>query len=88
MKVSTIVYACAITAPTAASTSIASEPTSCRCFPGESCWPSTPAWDSLNTTVGGQLVATVPLGSPCHDPIYNANECAILQSLWTDPQLQ
>lgn len=84
MKLATFVYGCA----TAASTATASESASCRCFPGETCWPSPPAWDSLNATVGGRLIATVPLGSPCHDPLYNATECVNLQSLWVDAQLQ
>ncbi|KAG0648444.1 FAD-linked oxidoreductase ZEB1 [Hyphodiscus hymeniophilus] len=60
---------------------------SCRCLPGDSCWPTTKEWKALNTTVGGRLVATVPLGSPCHDPKYNGTECAILQSQWLQPQL-
>jgi hypothetical protein len=61
---------------------------SCRCLPGDRCWPTTKEWKALNTTVGGRLVATIPLGSPCHDPTYNAAECAILQGEWHDPQLQ
>jgi hypothetical protein len=87
MKLSTFVYACATTA-TATLTYTASKSTSCRCFPGETCWPSRSAWDRLNATVGGRLVATIPLGSPCHDPVYNVTECAILQGLWLDVQLQ
>ncbi|RGP62645.1 putative isoamyl alcohol oxidase [Fusarium sporotrichioides] len=55
---------------------------SCKCFPGDSCWPSDAEWSNLNSTVGGRLVATVPLGSPCHDPDYNADECKHLQSEW------
>ncbi|KAF0636494.1 hypothetical protein FPSE5266_02824 [Fusarium pseudograminearum] len=55
---------------------------SCKCFPGDSCWPSDAEWSRLNSTVGGRLVATVPLGSPCHDPTYNAEECKNLQSEW------
>ncbi|KAK1995412.1 FAD binding domain-containing protein [Colletotrichum falcatum] len=54
----------------------------CKCFPGDSCWPATAQWDALNTTVGGNLIATVPLGSPCHDPTYDAAACASLQSQW------
>lgn len=87
MKLSTFVYACATTA-TATLTYTASKSTSCRCFLGETCWLSRSAWDRLNATVGGRLVATIPLGSPCHDPVYNATECAILQGLWLDVQLQ
>ncbi|KAF5722358.1 FAD-linked oxidoreductase yvdP [Fusarium mundagurra] len=37
----------------------------CRCVPDDSCWPSDDDWNHLNSTVGGRLVATVPLGSPC-----------------------
>ena len=60
----------------------------CRYLPGDSNWPTTKEWKALNATVDGRLVATIPLGSPCHDPTYNAMECAILQSQWNDPQLQ
>lgn len=56
--------------------------TSCKCFPGDACWPKQPEWTKLNTTVGGRLVATVPLGSPCHNPSYDANQCAKLQDEW------
>ncbi|KAI9170655.1 FAD-linked oxidoreductase ZEB1 [Paramyrothecium foliicola] len=54
----------------------------CRCFPGDKCWPKQGDWAKLNATVGGRLVATVPLGSPCHDPNYNAEQCAELQDEW------
>ena len=62
--------------------------TECRCLPSDNCWPSDAAWQHLNMTVGGSLLATVPLGSRCHDPVYNAAECTLLQSEWLDPQLQ
>ncbi|KAF3762614.1 FAD-binding domain-containing protein [Cryphonectria parasitica EP155] len=57
----------------------------CKCYPGDSCWPSETQWSSLNSTVGGRLVATIPLGSPCHDPYYDEEECAYLQSQWLLP---
>lgn len=60
----------------------------CKCFPGDSCWPSDDEWDHLNSTVGGRLVATVPLGSPCHDPNYDAEECQRLQSEWLYSSVQ
>ncbi|GKT40443.1 FAD-linked oxidoreductase ZEB1 [Colletotrichum spaethianum] len=50
--------------------------------PGDAGWPSADAWAQLNETVGGRLVATVPLGSPCHGDAYNATECALLQDEW------
>ncbi|KAJ5658879.1 hypothetical protein N7507_005330 [Penicillium longicatenatum] len=68
-----------------ASTAIAAE-SQCRCLPGDDCWPSSSDWSSLNQTVGGRLVATVPIGSPCHAPTYDAAACAALQANWTLPQ--
>ena len=66
----------------------ASPQPSCRCLPGDTCWPKAQEWASLNSTVGGRLVATVPLAAPCHDPTYNATECANIKSLWALPNLQ
>ena len=60
----------------------------CRCFPGDFCWPSQLTWQQLNTSVNGRLVATVPLGAPCHDPVYNATECKSLQTNWLEPKQQ
>lgn len=54
----------------------------CKCFPGDACWPSQAEWSALNNTVGGRLISTVPLGSPCHDPYYDEEECAYLQDQW------
>ena len=31
----------------------------CHCLPSDSCWPAKSAWDALNSTVNGRLVATV-----------------------------
>ncbi|KAK7397791.1 hypothetical protein QQX98_012840 [Neonectria punicea] len=59
----------------------------CRCLPGDACWPSVAAWNELNSTVDGRLIATVPIGSPCHDPTYDAAACAELQTDWKLPQL-
>lgn len=61
---------------------------SCRNLPGDAGWPSAAEWNKFNSTVGGRLVATIPLGSPCHEPTYVAAECASLQSQWLEPQLQ
>jgi hypothetical protein len=62
----------------------------CRCFPGDACWPNENTWNSLNSTVGGRLVKTVPLGSPCHDSAfgpYDAARCKALQDAWPNPEL-
>lgn len=60
----------------------------CHCLPEDSCWPTTSQWDALNSTVGGQLIATVPIGSPCHEPSYDATACEALQDDWNRPQTQ
>ncbi|KAK0386744.1 hypothetical protein NLU13_6580 [Sarocladium strictum] len=60
---------------------------SCKCFPGDACWPSTAAWSSLNSTVGGKLIKTVPLGSPCHDPTFDGDRCEYLQDEWKSPSI-
>lgn len=63
-------------------------PPACRNLPGDPGWPSAATWAALNKTVGGRLIATVPLGTPCHDPKYNQAVCANLQAAWELPQTQ
>ncbi len=60
----------------------------CRYLSGDSGWPSIPAWSQRDSTVQGRLIATVPLGLPCHNSTYNATECAILSADWVLPQYQ
>ena len=60
----------------------------CRCFPGDTCWPTGADWAALNSSVHGRLVATVPIGTPCHDPTYNALQCKHVQDQWLEPELQ
>ncbi|RDA89422.1 hypothetical protein CP532_6241 [Ophiocordyceps camponoti-leonardi (nom. inval.)] len=59
--------------------------TNCKCYPGDDCWPHADVWAQLNETVGGRLVATIPLGSPCHDPHYDEGLCSSLRRRWHDP---
>ena len=66
----------------------ASYSTSCRCYPGDACWPSIGEWNSLNSSVNGRLIQTIPLGSPCHDPNYSESVCEYLQSQWQYPSIQ
>ncbi|KAK2800327.1 hypothetical protein FQN49_008932, partial [Arthroderma sp. PD_2] len=59
----------------------------CRCFPGEPCWPKEKQWAEFNSTIGGKLVATVPIGSPCHDSSFGPLDpvaCADLQAKWSN----
>jgi hypothetical protein len=60
----------------------------CKCFPGDACWPSTSDWNGLNQTVGGRLIATVPLAQACHDPNYNPVRCQALRDGWTNSTTQ
>ncbi|KAI1441335.1 FAD-binding domain-containing protein [Annulohypoxylon stygium] len=60
----------------------ASDLTKCKYLPGDANWPSRDEWATLNDTVGGRLIATVPLGSPCHDPIYDEELCTSLKEQW------
>jgi hypothetical protein len=62
--------------------------TSCRCFPGDACWPTLETWQQFNKSVDGRLIATVPLGLSCHDPHYDEELCAQLAARWTIPELQ
>ncbi|UNI17859.1 hypothetical protein JDV02_004173 [Purpureocillium takamizusanense] len=84
MKFSSLVQAAALLAAQALADA-SSTSLSCRCLPGDACWPSDRTWAKLNATVGGRLVATVPIGSPCHDPTYDAAACAALQASWKNP---
>lgn len=61
---------------------------SCRCFPGDDCWPAQDVWSSFNETVDGRLIATVPLASPCHAPNYDAEVCKELKNEWMEPEVQ
>lgn len=66
----------------------ASSPGKCRCFPGDTCWPSIADWSAFNATIDGGLIAIIPLAQPCHDPKYNATTCNNLRDNWLYPQQQ
>ncbi|KAL8996990.1 MAG: hypothetical protein Q9169_003641 [Polycauliona sp. 2 TL-2023] len=66
-----------------------SNATQCRCFPGDPCWPKPPEWTALNQTLGGKLVSSKPLASPCHDSDFgpfDAQQCTNIQSTWFFPE--
>ncbi|KAI4861943.1 FAD-binding domain-containing protein [Hypoxylon rubiginosum] len=54
----------------------------CKYLPGDANWPSQGEWASLNSTVGSRLIATSPLGSPCHGENFDEELCASLQEQW------
>jgi hypothetical protein len=60
----------------------------CKTFPGDKAWPSKAEWDAFNRTVGGRLVATVPLGTPCHGAGFNNATCESLKSQWQAEKIQ
>lgn len=60
----------------------------CLTLPGDAAWPKAEVWSALNETVNGKLVKTVPIGSPCHDPNYDASACDALKTEWTNPLTQ
>lgn len=60
----------------------------CRAIPDTSSWPSTRKWASLNNTVEGRLISTVPLAAPCHltfnnQSTYNKEECDKIIAGWS-----
>lgn len=62
----------------------------CRCYPGDTCWPSAHTWQAFNETIGGRLISTIPLGAPCHDDsfdTYDKVDCKALQDDWFSPEL-
>jgi hypothetical protein len=69
----------------------------CKCYIGQSCWPSASKWNSLNSTVGGSLIVDIPPGAPCHNTFngplgtvntYDAAACAEATAMWTDETWQ
>ena len=60
------------------------KPPNCRCQPHEACWPSPDKWSALNNTIQGTLIPVRPAAAPCHDPTFNEQEFAAIQSNWTN----
>ena len=60
----------------------------CKTFPGDWFWPSQFEWSLFNRTVGGRLVATVPLGAPCHGASFDNATCENLKSQWQTEKIQ
>ncbi|GAQ03950.1 4-dimethylallyltryptophan N-methyltransferase [Aspergillus lentulus] len=56
----------------------------CRCRPGEPCWPAASEWTALNTTLRGDLLEVRPVAHVCHDPFYNYPACQNLADLARD----
>lgn len=54
----------------------------CKTLPGDLDWPKQEEWSELNKTVGGRLIATVPVASACHNPTFNSDICDELKIDW------
>ena len=53
--------------------------------PSDPCWPSSAEWMTLNNTLSGRLMETVPPASACYETEnnYNATECQTIVDGWT-----
>jgi hypothetical protein len=69
----------------------------CKCYHGESCWPSQHEWNVLNNTVNGKLRVHIPPGASCYNTFngplgtvntYNAAKCAEATQNWANEQWQ
>jgi hypothetical protein len=69
----------------------------CKCYPGDSCWPSSKDWQRLNTTVGGNLRVNLPPAVSCYNTFtgplgtvspYDAAKCAEVTAKFPNEQFQ
>lgn len=67
-----------------ATLSIAWSTPNCKAVPGSADWPSDNAWASLNDSLSGQLIKTLPPGAVCHptQSTFNAAACPVVQAGW------
>jgi hypothetical protein len=59
---------------------------SCKPKYGAPDWPSPAAWQQLNESVSGRLVAATPPGAVCHPSMaeYNNASCSFVSEQWTN----
>jgi hypothetical protein len=73
---------------------LAATPPSCRSIPGDAAWPSDADWSAFNSTIGGRLIATIPISTPCHSvghngtfsSTYDQTKCDALRNVWFLPE--
>jgi hypothetical protein len=53
-------------------------------MPSDPCWPKVSDWNSLNETIDGRLIRSVPPASVCYpaEPNYNVAACQFVLSHW------
>ena len=56
----------------------------CKAVPGSTSWPRHSAWQALNRTLSGRLLAPSPPAAVCHpdQPTFNQSSCAYVTSAW------
>jgi len=64
---------------------------SCKCYPGDDCYPTAKKWQTLNSTVEGKLQVAFPPAAPCYASVagvstFDANKCADVQANFMDEQ--
>ncbi|KAH7130145.1 hypothetical protein B0J11DRAFT_503949 [Dendryphion nanum] len=59
--------------------------TKCKLLPGDADWPTEAEWSAFNYTLGGRLIATIPLASPCYANWnnYDKEKCAAINAVWS-----
>ena len=57
----------------------------CKVFPGDQEWPSDSEWSAFNDVLGGALISTIPLASPCYTNWgnYDSEKCAAITAGWS-----
>ncbi|KAI1125426.1 hypothetical protein F5Y10DRAFT_9932 [Nemania abortiva] len=55
-------------------------PPQCSVLPTDPGWPSSAAWNKLNATVGGRLIAINPMAHVCHPPDFDEAACDALRA--------
>jgi hypothetical protein len=60
----------------------------CRILPIDILWPIREIWDAFNISIDGRLIKAIPIGSPCHDPTYDAAQCNTIRQNWHVPDFQ
>ncbi|CEL05041.1 Putative Isoamyl alcohol oxidase (AFU_orthologue; AFUA_3G07410) [Aspergillus calidoustus] len=60
----------------------------CKCTPNDGCWKKI-NWGALNSTVSGKLIRNTPPAISCYPgPEYDKEECAYVNSQWSNTTFQ
>ena len=76
-----IFTACVLFFVSAFGASVSTVHNSCRCIPGESCWPSAKVWQNLAKEMTGKLVMPISPVAACHKDVKSAACQAALRKI-------